>query len=168
MIRPFIAVLTVYTLSLWLFPTASPTIFPGFAAMVLLLSLARGKNGQRIPGVIPSFVLLASVVMLLLYLPTVIETDFMRFAGLFIGFYCGAVLVLRLFTGYTVTWIVTALVTVLVFALESRYYGAPGYTVELQHSLALLTALASVIGIAIVEFVYRIGCWLGYRSCRVE
>jgi len=168
MIQPFIVVLVIYTLSLWLFPTPSPSIFYGFAAMVLLLSLARGQDGRRISGVIPGFMVLASLVMLLLYLPTAIKIDYPHFAGLFIAIYCGLVLLLRRFLSRAAVRIIIGLVTVLVFALESRYYGDPGYAVELRHSLALLTALASLIVIAVTGFIYRVGEWInhGYEPKR--
>nr|VFK12879.1 MAG: hypothetical protein BECKLPF1236B_GA0070989_10418 [Candidatus Kentron sp. LPFa] len=153
MIQTIIAVLTVYTLSLWLFPVSSASIFYGFSAMVLLLAMIRGQNGRRIPGIVPGFVSMASAVMLLLFFLAKMKLDFPDFVGLFVGFYCGFVLLLRLFLNRIATWIVLGLAVVLIFALESRYYGNSGYTVALRHSIALLTVLASLFAGAVSESI---------------
>lgn len=151
MISPFISILAVYTLSLWLYPTHSPSVFYGFVAMVLLISLARGKDGQRIPGVIPGFVVLASTVMLLLYLPTVMKIDFTHFAILFVVIYCGLVWLLRSFMERAATRVTMGLVILLVLTLESRYYGDPGYAVRLWSSLVPLMMLSSLSAFVVTE-----------------
>lgn len=149
MIQPFAAALLVYSLGLWLFPTPSPSIPLGFTAMVPLLALAR----QRGAGVLPGFVATACGLLLLLYLLPAVTTDFGPFASLFIAVYCGFILVLRYLLGPVETWLVSGLVTALMLALESRYYGNPGYNLEPLRSLALLTLAATLITLPVAAFL---------------
>nr|VFJ43276.1 MAG: hypothetical protein BECKDK2373B_GA0170837_100512 [Candidatus Kentron sp. DK] len=156
MIRSILAALAVYTLSLWLFPTSHAGIFYGFVAVTLLLSLSRRKDGCEIPGVIPGFVLLACASILLIYFLTATLANFMHLAWLFAGVYCGLVLLLRLALGRAPVRIAIGLVTVLVFSLESRYYTNPGYTVDLNHSLALLATIASPVAWVTADLLRRV------------